>query len=105
MRTCDIDASTSPWCYTPERHKTEHHGHSRAVWFGPQAQELVRPWLRMKVDEYLFSPRRAREKRFEKLRAGRRTKVQPSQVSRRRRRPEKLPGERYTPNGVYLAVT
>jgi integrase len=44
----------------------------------------------------LFSPRRALEEYRAGQRARRKTKVQPSQQDRRRRKPRKLPGERYT---------
>jgi integrase len=31
MRPCDLDTSGKLWTYTPERHKTEHHGHERII--------------------------------------------------------------------------
>jgi integrase len=49
---------------------------------------------------YLFQPREAEVERHAKRRGGRRTRVQPSQQDRRRRRPRKAPGERYT-TGTY----
>jgi integrase len=104
MRTGDIDATGKVWCYTPSVHKTEHHGHERQIRLGPKAQEVLRPWLRMDLTEYLFSPARARERRFVELRSRRKTRVQPSQRNRRKARPRKLPGERWTTNSYYAAV-
>ena len=31
MRTCDLDTSGRVWAYTPESHKTEHHGREPAI--------------------------------------------------------------------------
>jgi integrase len=59
MRTCDLDTSGGVWIYTPERHKTQHHGHTRQIFIGPKAQSVLRPWLKMDLQAYLFSPREA----------------------------------------------
>ncbi len=56
MRTCDIDMSGKIWEYRPASHKTEHHGIERIIFLGPQAQEIVRLFLKPEVDAYLFSP-------------------------------------------------
>lgn len=45
MRGCDIDTTAAPWVYRPAFHKTEHHGHTREVWIGPKAKEIVKPFL------------------------------------------------------------
>jgi integrase len=45
MRPCDIDRSRKVWLYRPDSHKTEHHEHERVVFLGPQAQEVLRPFL------------------------------------------------------------
>ena len=52
----------------------------------------------------LFSPRRARDERFEAMRAKRKTRVQPSQRSRRRARPKLQPAEMYDPGRYAKAV-
>lgn len=57
MRRADIDAGRKTWIYRPESHKAEHHGRSRAIPLGPQAQALIRPFLPLDPDEPLFSPR------------------------------------------------
>ena len=56
MRVCDIDMSGKIWDYRPASHKTEHHGKERIIFLGPQAQEIVRPFLKPEVDAHLFSP-------------------------------------------------
>lgn len=59
MRACDIDMSGSVWEYRPASHKTEHHGKERIIFLGPQAREIIRPFLKPEVDAHLFSPKDA----------------------------------------------
>jgi integrase len=47
MRAEDLDRSGSPWCWRPRRHKNSHRGHERVLFLGPQAQAVVRPFLRL----------------------------------------------------------
>lgn len=66
MRTCDISMCddlvpkshrNKLWVYRPATHKTEHHGKERVILIGPQAQDVLRKWLRPDEPEgYLFSP-------------------------------------------------
>ena len=104
MRTCDIDPSGRLWVYTPESHKTEHHGRERRIYIGPRAQETLRPWLRSELHVYLFSPSEAEAERRAEQRRKRKSPVQPSQESRRKARPRKGPGGRYTPNSLRQAI-
>lgn len=96
MRTIDINTTGAIWEYTPERHKTEHHDRDRIVPLGPSAQEILKPWLKTELEAYLFQPRESMAELSARRRANRKTKVQPSQQSRRKARPLRLPGERYT---------
>ncbi|MBL8800282.1 MAG: site-specific integrase [Planctomycetia bacterium] len=96
MRPCDIDRSSKTvWVYRPASHKTEHHGAERTVFLGPRAQAVLLPLLLRPADAYLFSPREALADLRTRQRQARKTKVQPSQLDRRRRKPQKLPGDRY----------
>ncbi|MFH1745825.1 MAG: site-specific integrase [Planctomycetota bacterium] len=104
MRTGDIDMSGAVWSYRPAEHKTEHHGHERVVWIGPKAQDILRPWLQTNLTAYVFSPARARERRYASMREDRKTHVQPSQIDRRKRRPKRLPGERWTSDSYHRAI-
>jgi len=59
MRPNDIDRRRDDvWIYTPEHHKTEHHGKSRTIYIGPNARAILAPWL-LKAEEYVFPTRRA----------------------------------------------
>ena len=105
IRTCDIDRSSAIWIYRPASHKTEHHGHDRKVYLGPKAQELLRSWLRDDLSAYLFSPKDELEERSQKRRALRKTKVQPSQARRTRKKsPKNEPGAFYKVRSYNRAI-
>jgi integrase len=105
LRTCDLDTSGRVWIYTPPEHKTEHHGRERRVYFGPQAQEIVRPWLRTELTTPLFSPREAMAQRSCQRRQERKTPLTPSQKARKRKaRSKRPPGESYDSRSYYHAV-
>jgi len=104
MRTIDVDRSGRIWVYTPESHKTEHHGRERRVYLGPVAQGILRPWLRPELTAYLFQPKEAEAERRAGQRRNRKSPVQPSQQDRRRRRPRKGPGEKYNTDSYRQAI-
>jgi len=45
MRPRDIDRSGEVWRYVPDEHKMDHHDRSRIIYIGPQAQEILKPYL------------------------------------------------------------
>jgi integrase len=96
LRGCDIDMTGATWVYRPPTHKTSHLGRDRAITIGPRGQALVKGFLVSDVIAYVFSPKRAREEWSAAQRAGRRTPVQPSQANRRKQKPKRAPGERYS---------
>jgi integrase len=96
MRAIDIERSSPVWLYTPGRHKTQHHGHSRVVPIGPRAQEIVRRHLKTDLQAYLFTPADSIAEFRAEQRRNRKSKVQPSQQDRRKRTPKRKPGQRYT---------
>lgn len=56
MRTADVDLSGATWVYRPRSHKNVHRGHERRIFFGPQAQRVLAPWLRPDGEEFVFQP-------------------------------------------------
>ena len=98
LRTCDIEINIEgkPWLYRPAKHKTMHHGHERVVPIGPQAQAILKPFLNRDVQAFVFSPVQARRERDALKRAKRKSKVQPSQLCRKKARPKKQLGAQYT---------
>jgi integrase len=97
MRTCDLVTTGEVWEYKPSSHKTSYRGKGRVVFIGPLAQEVLRPWLRDDPNAYLFQPLAAEAERRAEMRTRRKTRVQPSQQCRKRTRPKRTPGNRYTP--------
>ena len=61
MRPMDLETSGAIWQYRPTTHKTAYRGHRRTVAIGPRGQEIIRPFLKRKLDEYCFSPAEAME--------------------------------------------
>lgn len=106
MRACDLDTTEKVWTYTPESHKTEHHGHERVIYLGPQAQEVVRPFLRSDTEAYLFSPREAEAQRRAAVHAKRKTPLgygnRPG--TNRSPNPQRSPGDQYTREAYTRAV-
>ena len=105
MRACDIDMTGVVWLFRPTRHKVAHRGFGRVIPLGPKAQEIVKRYLKPRVDAYLFSPRETMEAFRRKQRQERKTKVQPSQMCRKKKRPRRAPGERYNPRAICNAIT
>ena len=97
MRGCDLTMGGKVWEYRPSRHKGEHHKQARIVYLGPQAQDIVREFLRPNLSEFLFSPADARAEFDAARKANRKTPMTPSQAARvAKRKPEKSAGRRYT---------
>jgi integrase len=91
MRACDIDMSGKTWEYRPASHKTEHHGKERIVFLGPQAQDIIRPFLKPAFDAYLFSPKDAVREARKRL----------NPKKGRSRRTLRVSGYRRCPSNVY----
>jgi integrase len=105
MRAIDLTMSGPVWTYRPESHKNKHRGLERVIFLGPQAQEVVKPFLTTDLEAYLFSPRAYVEMRRAQRAAARATKRTPSEMRRRRKaKPKRQPGERYTRRSYRLAV-
>lgn len=104
MRTGDITMSGGVWEYRPIEHKMEHAERDRVVYFGPRAQQVLKPWLRTNLEEFLFSPREVMAARYAERRARRKTPVQPSQRDRSKPRPARKPADRYIEASYYRAI-
>ena len=105
LRPCDVDRSGGDvWTYRPESHKTEHHGRERIIYIGPQAQDILRPYLLRDAQAHCFCPAESEDKRHIEQRAKRKTHVQPSQRNRRKARPKRKPRTHYDRNTYYRAI-
>ena len=108
MRLGDLDCTGKIWVYTPGSHKTAHHGHSRTVYLGPRAQKLLKPFLKLDPEAYLFSPREAETQRLEDRSRKRKTKRWPSHLKRNARKRKTVrkqpPGGHYTTASYRRAI-
>jgi integrase len=104
MRPCDVDTQGDVWCFVPATHKTEHYGRQRRIFIGPRGQDVLRKYLLRPADSFCFSPPDSEQIRKREMRERRKTKVQPSQVDRRKRRPKWTPGDRYDKDDYARAV-
>jgi integrase len=94
IRPTDIDRTKPVWEYTPESHKTEHHGRVRTIYLGPKAQAILVPYLDRELSGFCFSPAEA-----EVVRNARRSekRVTPLWHSHRRRNERKRRASRRRP--------
>src|SRR5262249_40009484 len=104
MRSGDITMLGDVWQFKPMSHKCEHHGKQRVISIGPRCQELLKPWLKPDLAEFLFQPREAMAERAALLRARRQTPVQPSQQNRAVADRKRPPGQRYSVSSLRRAI-
>lgn len=60
------DRSDEVWVYQPSSHKTSHRGKRRVLHLGPEAQEILIPFLLRDKDAFCFSPAEALQESIEK---------------------------------------
>ncbi len=100
MRAADLNTSGAIWEYKPGSHKTEHHERDRTIFLGPQAQEILKPWLHLELQANLFSPSESEAQREAERRRNRKTKLWPShlthQARKKKTRPDRAPGDQYS---------
>ncbi len=99
IRGRNLNMTGRVWTYSPDRHKTAWHGHQRTIYFGPKAQEVVRPWLKTDLNAVLFSPAEAVSKLYAD-RTIRKTKAQTFATLLRREREERR-RQRRRPKEMY----
>jgi len=106
MRSCDIDRSDDIWVYIPHRHKTQYRGKHRPIPIMPPSQAILMPYLidkEERPDEYLFRPGDAMKLICFEKRMKRKTKVQPSQRNRKKKK-RKHPFLPYYTKDAYLSA-
>jgi integrase len=82
MRVGDLNTSGKIWEYVPRSHKNEHRGRDRFVLIGPNAQAVLRKFLKPNVEAFLFSPAEADAERQAARRTARKSPITPSQAAR-----------------------
>jgi integrase len=99
LRGADLETSGPVWVFRPLSHKLEHRGRERVVFIGPDAQAVLKPWLRDDPAEFVFGPRQLREYDLRD-----RPKPRPRTAWEKRTRKRRVPRDRYTSNGYLQAV-
>jgi len=106
MRGRDLDMTGDLWLYEPAEHKNLWRGHSRQVPLGPQAQAILKPYLKLDLQAYLFSPAEAEAARNEARKANRKSPMTPSQAKRKpKKRPLRPKQDRYDVASYRRAIT
>jgi integrase len=108
MRGGDMETGADVWLYRPASHKNAWRGQPRIVDLGPQAQQVIKPFLTGDPAAYLFSAAQAVKAKRAKQRKDRKTPLYPSHVrrlkARRKRRPRRTPHARYTVGAYRRAI-
>lgn len=106
MRVCDIDTSDDLWVYRPPHHKTRHRGHTREVFLGPRAQQILRPFLSTELQAHVFRPSAAVAERRMRDHAQRKTPLSCGNRpgSNLKRNPQRTPGDCYDVDAYRRAV-
>ena len=108
LRPCDInrDDPAGVWLYEPIEHKTAYRGKRRTILLGPQAQEIIQPFLLRSPDAYCFSPAEAEAERRVALHALRKTPLSCGNKpgSNRKESPIAGPGDRYDSGSYCRAI-
>lgn len=106
LRPCDLDQSGEVWTYTPESHKTEHHGKRRTIFLGPQAQSILVGYLQRAPLCHCFSPAESDTNRRKAAHLRRKTSLKYGNHpgSNRISAPARKPGQAYTTASYRRAI-
>jgi integrase len=107
LRGVDLKTADLIWTVEPETHKTAHHGHSKCIYFGPQAKMILQPFLQSRpLGTFLFSPAEAEAERREKRHKARVTPMSCGNRpgTNRRKSPRRHAADRYTVSSYRQAI-
>jgi len=102
IKADEIDRTGDVWLYKPSLHKMSYRGQARVVAIGPQGQAALTPFIDR--PGFLFSPEHTVEIVTAAKRKARKSKVQPSQVCRKKAAPKRKAGQRYTAWSLSQAI-
>ncbi|QEG35163.1 tyrosine-type recombinase/integrase [Bythopirellula goksoeyrii] len=107
LKAGDVDRSGAVWEARLKEHKTAHHGYERTIYIGPQAQEVLTPFLLRSAEDYCFSPAEAMQEMRDRRNAERKTpRTCGNRVgTNRRRKPTRIPDAKYTTQSYGRAVS
>jgi integrase len=108
LRAADIDRSAPVWVYRPAQHKNAWRTRPREIFFGPKAQEVLRPWFEAYPKGPLFSPAASEAARNAVRSNGRKTPFWASHLrhdaARRAKRRRRRLMDRYTSSSYRQAI-
>jgi integrase len=106
MRTSDLDITGKVWVYRPIVHKSDLRGITREIFIGPAGQEVLRPWLKPSLTDFIFRPDEDDAKRRADLNAKRQTPLNQGNRpgTNRRQKPKRRPRDRYDVHSYRRAV-
>ena len=104
LTTAALDTTGPIWLYRPGGHKTEHHGRDSVIALGPQAQAVIRPWLRTDLDAPLFQPAEAVAELRARQVAERQARGGTGNHKNRIQKPRRPAGSAYTTDSYRRAV-
>jgi integrase len=106
LRPCDVDTTSDVWIYAPVAHKGRHLGKRRVIAFGPQCQEVLRPYLDRDPLAYCFSPKESEAERRAEQHARRRTPLSCGNRPGKGAKPKtrRKVGETYTAGSYQTAI-
>ena len=105
MRGTDLSQGAPLWVYEPRLHKNAWHGKDRRIYLGPQAQGIIKDFLRPDGEQFLFRPCDAVTDHHARRAVARKTRRTPSELKRRPvRRPRRKPGSRYNRRSYRQAI-
>lgn len=112
LRRVDIDTSIDVWEFRPASHKREHHELDRVIYIGPQAQDILRPYLLRDASAFCFSPAESIEHHREKASAARVTPANYGNARGRRRQSKdrhpskrtRVPRDHWDASSYYKAI-
>ncbi|QDT74839.1 tyrosine-type recombinase/integrase [Lacipirellula limnantheis] len=107
LRPCDVDRSGEVWTAKPAEHKTAHFGKDRTIFIGPQAQDILRPYLLRDAIDCCFSPGESAAWWREQRAAARKTPLSCGNRAgtNRKRKPARKPGGRFKTGSYAVAIT
>jgi integrase len=99
MRAGDLITTGPIWEYRPQSSKLDHLDIECVVMIGPRAQEVLKPWLKVAPEAFLFSPRESMAGHRAERRKARKTPLwashEAAQERKRKARPVRAPRDRY----------
>ena len=100
LKKSDIDTAEEVWMACLAKHKTAYHGKTRILYFGPKAQNLLKPFLvKAGVEDYLFSPKDSEKERYSFAEVHRRPNQKPNP-----RKTDRTLGDCYTTMSYRRAI-